>query len=117
MPPLIRRYNRAAPAALNAFALATDQVSTQTFTRLPGPNTLLDILSSPDPAALLYEIRLLKEFIETGRSFFSESLNPGSAGRVAVGPINLSPANYAFNVAQTSGALTAYNFIVKYASG
>lgn len=117
MPPLIRRYTRAAPAALNTFALATDNYSSLTFTKIPTQNVILDVINSPDPAALTYEIRLLKEFQETARSFFSEQLNPASAGRVAVGPIGISPANYAYNVQQTAGALTAYSFAVKYAAG
>ena len=117
MPPLIRRYTRAVPAALDVFVNATDDVTSLSFTRIPSPNSILDILNDPDPAALRYEIRLQKEGIETGRGFFTTSLNPASAGRVAVGPINISPANYMYAVAQRAGALTATSFIVKYATG
>ena len=118
MPPLIRQYNVAAPAALNTFAFATDDVTSLTFTRIPTQNQLLDMLNNPDPAAgLTYTIELMKEGISTGRRFMSASLSPASAGRIAVGPIGLSPANYNYNVAQTAGALTATKFIVKYAAG
>lgn len=115
-PPLIRQFDAAAPAALNVFAPSTDDVTKLTFLKTP-QNTILDILSNPDPGALTYTIELAKEFIPTGRRFMSSSLNPASAGRVAVGPIPISAANWAFLVAQTAGALTAYNFIVKFANG
>ena len=118
MPPLLRTYTRAAPAALNTFALATDDVTGLTFTRIPNQNAILDMVNSPDPAAgLIYTIELQKEGISTGRRFRTTSLSAASAGRVAVGPVGLSPANYNYSVAQTLGALTATTFEVKYAAG
>lgn len=116
MPPILRQYNRAAPAALNTFALATDAFSGLTFTNVPRPNTILDAVNQPDPAAgLLYEIRLQKNFQDMATPLFSSGLSAASAGRVAIGPINISPANWSYNVQQTLGALTAYSFAVKYA--
>lgn len=106
------------PLALDAFLNATDDITAQAFARIPNPNAIQDIVSDPNPAAgVRYEIQLTKEGIQTGRGFFSGSLNPDSAGRMAVGPINLSPANYYYSVAQRLGALTAYSFLVKYAAG
>lgn len=111
--PIFRRWTRAAPGALDVFALATDDITALGFYTLGGNNSIIDIVSDPDPGALRYEIRLFKNGIDTGRSWFSSSLNPGSAGRVAVGPVDISPGNIAFNVAQRAGALTAYSFVVK----
>lgn len=82
MPPLTRRYTRAAPGALDVFANATDDITAQAFARIPAPNSILDMLNDPDPAAgLRYEIQLLKEGIQTGRGFFTNSMSAASAGR------------------------------------
>lgn len=114
--PIIKRFNRAAPAALNAFAPATDQETGLTFLRINGSNVLLDVVNSPDPAAgLTYQINIWKNGIDTGRRIFSEAISAASAGRMTVGAIGLSQGDYYFQVAQTAGALTAYNFIVKLA--
>lgn len=113
--PIFRRWTRAAPAALDAFALATDDLTTpQTFYALAGTRDLQDIVSDPDPAALRYEIRLLKNGIDTGRAWFSQGLNAGSAGRVAIGPVTIGAGNVGFSVAQRAGALTAYSFVTKF---
>lgn len=118
MPPLIRRYTRAAPAALNTFAFATDDVTALTFTRIPAPNQILDMVNDPDPAAgLTYIIEVTKEGVPTGRRIPTTGISPASAGRIAVGPVGLSPANYGYSVAQSAGALTATSFVVKYANG
>ena len=111
--PLFRRWTRALPAALDTFALSTDDITALGFYTLAGTRELQDIVSDPDPAALRYEIRLLKNGIDTGRAWFSQGLNPASAGRVAIGPVPISAGNIAFSVAQRAGALTAYSFVTK----
>lgn len=117
MPPLIRRFTRVLPLALNAFVLATDDETALTFIRITSNNAILDVLSSPQPAAgVNYVIHVWKNGIDTGRRFYSEQLDPASAGRIAVGPIGLSPGDYFFNVAQTLGVLAAYSFVVKLAN-
>ena len=113
---LIRRFTRAAPGALNVFAFATDDVTGLTFIRVSSNNAILDIVNDPDPAGgLNYQIRILKNTIDTGRYFSTFSLSPLSAGRVAVGPIALSAGDYYFSVAQTLGGVAATSFLVKFA--
>jgi len=114
--PIFRRWTRAAPAALDTFALATDDITALGFYSTTRTITMQDMVSDPAPAAgIRYEIRLLKNGIPTGRSWFSASLDPASAGRVAIGPIDiLGPTNINFDVAQRAGALAAYNFLTKF---
>lgn len=112
--PVTRRLTRAAPAALNAFLLCTDQETGLTFIRVNGGNAIIDVVNSPDPAAgLTYEIRILKNGIDTGRRIFSETVSAASAGRMRY-QIQLSQGDYSFSVAQTLGALTAYSFAVTF---
>jgi hypothetical protein len=112
--PIFRRFTRAAPAALSTYAFATDDVTGLTFYNLTTANQILDMVSDPAPAAgVAYEIALFKNGVDTGRHFFSRSLDPASAGRVAVGPVDLAPGQIGFNVQQTLGALAAYSFVVK----
>lgn len=111
--PIFRRWTRAAPAALDVFAFATDDITAETNYLLSQVTELQDLVSDPDPGALRYEIRLFKNGIDSGRAFFSQGLNPASAGRVAIGPVRMSPGKLSFSVAQRSGALTAYSFVTK----
>jgi len=113
--PIWRRFTRAAPGALNVFAFATDDITTLTFYRVQDNNTILDVLSDPAPGAgVAYQIDIWKNGIATGRSLFSRTLDPASAGRAAVGPIDIvGPADVGFQVSQVLGALAAYNFVVK----
>jgi hypothetical protein len=115
--PIIRRFTRAAPGALNVFAFATDDETALTFVRISKNNTMLDVVSAPQPAAgINYTIQLWKNGVDTGRRFYSVTIDPASAGRIAVGPISLSAGDYYFNVSQTLGALAAYSFIIKLAT-
>lgn len=114
--PIFRRWTRAAPGALDVFALATDDITAETNYLLSEMTDLQDLVSDPDPGALRYEIRLFKNGIDSGRAFFSQGLNPGSAGRVAVGPLRMKPGKVSFSVAQRAGALTAYSFVSKFSN-
>ena len=116
--PLQRRMTRAAPGALNVFALATDDITALTFHQMTKSNALLDLYSAPAPAATVqYEVRMLANGIEVGPAAFSIASDPASAGRAAIGPININGnSQIAYNVSQTLGALAAYNFVVKYAN-
>lgn len=116
--PIMRRYTRAAPAALNVDALAIDDETALTVQQLNQPNAVLDMFSAPQPAAgVNYEIRLIKNNVQTGRTFYSVAMDPASAGRSAVGPIDLTAGQYAYAVRQVLGALAAYSFVVKYNNG
>lgn len=115
-PPAIRRFTRAAPGALNVFAFATDDETGLTFVRITGQNAILDMAVAPANAAgINHVINIVKNGVDTGRRVYTVTIDPASAGRVAVGPILLSPGDYYFNVSQTLGALTAVSFIVKFA--
>lgn len=116
--PIMRRYTRAAPGALNVDALATDDETGLGVQQLNRPNIILDLFSAPQPGAgVNYEIRLLKNNIQTGRTFYSVASDPGSAGRANVGPIALAAGQIAYQVRQVLGALAAYSFVVKYSNG
>lgn len=115
--PQQRRYTRALPGALNVDAAATDDDSGQAFQMINQDNEILDIFSDPAPGAgILYQIRLLKNNVQTGRTYFSGALNTASAGRSDIGPVALSPGQISYMVRQTLGALAIYNFVVKYSS-
>lgn len=78
---------------------------------------IVDMASAPQNAAgINYVINIWKNGVDTGKRAYSVTMDPASAGRVALGPLNLSPGDYYFQVAQTLGALTAYSFIVKFAA-
>lgn len=112
--PIFRRWTRAAPGALDVFAFASDDVTALTFYNLAVNNQILDIVSDPAPGAgVAYEIALFKNGLDTGRHWFSRTLDPASAGRVAIGPVDIAAGQMQFNVAQRLGALAAYNFVTK----
>lgn len=113
--PVMRRFTLAAPAALNAFAASTDDISGQTFYEIAQALDLLDLFNDPDPAAgLRYEFRAFKNGFDTGRSFFSNSLSTASAGRAAIGPVTVTPGQLQFQGAQRAGALTATSIVAKF---
>jgi len=116
--PIMRRYTRILPVSLNTDILATDDETLQGVQQLNRGNNILDIFSAPQPAAgVNYEIRLMKNNIQTGRTFYSVAMDPASAGRSNVGPIALASGQIAYQVRQVLGALTAYSFVVKYSNG
>lgn len=79
-------------------------------------NQLQDLVSDPAPGAgVRYEIHMMKNGIENGRNFFSDGLNPASAGRVAVGPVDLIAGKLQFNTTQRAGAQAAYSYVMKLA--
>ena len=121
--PLMRAYNAVAPAALNQFALATDNITGLTVQQLNRDNVILDFVDNPANAAgIEHEARLLVNGLEAGVTFFATASDPASAGRVVSGPIPITVGaaaggkQLAYNVTQTTAALTAFPFIVKYAN-
>ena len=118
--PLMRAYNAVAPAALNQFALATDNITGLTVQQLNRDNVILDFVDNPANAAgIEHEARLLVNGLEAGVTFFATASDPASAGRVVSGPIPITVGSMAggkqlaYNVTQTTGALSAFPFIEK----
>ena len=121
--PIMRLYNTAAPAALGTFALATDSVTGLSVQQLNKDNAIIDFVNSPDNAAgITHQARLLVNNLEAGPTFFSSNSSSASAGRTVPGPLPISVAGasggkqLSYNVSQQAGALSTYNFIVKYAN-
>jgi len=111
--------------ALSVFGLATDDITNLTITQLNRSNTVLDEVSNPQPTGgEIYQDRLLINGLETGVTFFSNSSDPASAGRVVPGPIPIEVGGaaggkqVAYNCGQTTiGAGAAgYTFLIKYAN-
>jgi len=122
--PLMRSYTTPG-LALNVFGLATDDITNLTITQLNRSNVVLDEVSNPQPATgEIYQDRLLINGLETGVTFFSNSSDPASAGRVVPGPIPIEVGGaaggkqVAYNCGQTTigGGAAAYTFLIKYAN-
>ena len=78
--PIMRAYTFAAPAAINTFALATDDVTGLSVQQLNKDNAIIDYVNSPDPAgAAAYQVRLLVNNLEAGPAFFSSNSSSASA--------------------------------------
>lgn len=117
--PRVRRFT-CATAAVNTYGWATDDQTALQELPIPIANTILDIINAPNPtgvgtrAEARQELELWKDSMPTGRYFYSDMLNAASAGRMAVGPINIKPGKISFryrHLAATS--LEAYSFIIK----
>jgi len=111
--------------ALNVFGLATDDITQLTITQLNRSNMILDSVSNPQPATgEIYQDRVLINGLESGVTFFSNSSDPGSSGRIVPGPVPIEVGGaaggkqVAFNCGQTTigGGAAAYSFLVKYAN-
>jgi len=111
--------------ALNVFGLATDDITQLTITQLNRSNVVLDEVSNPQPTGgEIYQDRLLINGLETGVTFFSNSSDPASAGRVVPGPIPIEVGGaaggkqVAYNCGQTTigAGAAAYTFLIKYAN-
>ena len=122
--PLMRSYTtQTSPVALGVFCLATDDITGLTITQLNRSNVILDEVSNPIPVAGdTYQDRLLINGLETGVTFFSNSSDPNSAGRVVPGPIPIQVGGsaggkqIAYNCAQTAGVAANMTFLIKYAN-
>jgi len=115
-----RRYTTAVPAALNAETIVTDDRTTDAVQTLNRQNSILDIFNDPDPAAgLRYSFRLLKNGVDTGRDYFSDSLSTASEGRSKIPEpgILLEPGQVQWFALQRAGALTATSFVVVFRNG
>ena len=123
--PIMRQYTRAAPAAINVFALATDDVTGLSVQQLNKDNSLVDFVNAVNPAGTAqYQTRLFINNLEAGPTFFSSNSNSGSAGRTIPGPLPISVQGnsggkqLSYSTAHTilGGGVAAYQFIIKYAN-
>jgi len=97
MEPIQRLMANNAIGAVGTPQLLNDQVTGLTFIQMNIPNTILDMYNSvvgvnaPDPiVGNNYQDVLQKNSISTGRTFFTSAMSVTSAGRAAVGPVNLA---------------------------
>ena len=97
MEPIQRLMANNNVGAVGTPQLLNDQVTGLTFIQMNVPNTILDMYNSvvganaPDPiVGNNYQDVLQKNSISTGRTFFTSAMSVTSAGRAAVGPVNLA---------------------------
>ena len=123
--PIMRQYTRVAPAAINVFALATDDVTGLSVQQLNKDNSIIDYVNAVQPLTTVqFQTRLFINNLEAGPTFFSSNSDPASAGRTVPGPLNIAVGGasggkqLSYSSAQTilGGGLQAYQFIVKYAN-
>ena len=123
--PIMRQYTRAAPGAINVFALATDDVTGLSVQQLNKDNAIIDYVNAVQPLTTVqFQTRLFINNLEAGPTFFSSNSNSNSAGRTVPGPLLVSVGGasggkqLSYSSAQTilGGGLQAYQFIVKYAN-
>ena len=117
--PSIKRFTRAAPTALSTFALMTDDDTGLTYIQITKPNKILDVTNDPDTTSTeRFMIKIEKGGVDTGRRLYTDSMKAGSAGRMAVGPIDVTPGQLFFRCAQygTVAGVEAYSMIIKFAA-
>ena len=113
----VQRTYLGTPAALNAPVFMVDQQTLQNNFLTLTPNVLQDVVNNPDPAAgLLYSFTLVKNGNATAVRAFSSAISPTTAGRVPIGPVNMSSGSYQWQLTQTAGAVTATTILVRYGS-
>jgi len=113
--PIFRRLSKPNAGTLNVQELMTDDVTGLTFVNITRPNSIIDMFNDPTIAGQRYTFELFKNSISTGRNFFSSSLDTASAGRTAVGPVDLSPAQYQMGATQTAGTAVVTSIVLKFA--
>lgn len=113
--PRIRRFTTPY-GAINTYVFATDDITGIPEVALPQGSVILDIVDDARVAGFAgVELELYKDGNPTGRYFFSRSLNPTTAGRIAVGPIAIGPGRISFRARHTAAtSLADYSFLVKF---
>ena len=113
----VQRTYLGTPVALNAPVFMVDQQTLQNNFLTLTPNVLKEVVNNPDPAAgLLYQFTLVKNGNATAVRAFSSAISPTTAGRVPIGPVNMSSGSYQWQVTQTAGSATATTILVRYGS-
>jgi len=113
--PIFRRYTKPNAGTVDVQELSTDDVTGLTFTNITRSNVILDGFNDPTLSGQTYTYELFKNSISTGRNLFSSAMDTASAGRTAIGPISLNPAQYQWGITQTAGTAIATSFVIKYA--
>ena len=121
----MRQYTFAAPAAINQFALATDDVTGLSVQQLNKDNAIIDYVNAIDPpTGEQFQAQLFINNLQSGPTFFSTNSSSASAGRTVPGPLPISVSGAAggkqlsYNVGQTvlGAGVLGYQFIVKYSN-
>ncbi|MDE2937569.1 MAG: hypothetical protein OXR67_01415 [Chloroflexota bacterium] len=112
--PIVRRFS--VPAGTQGqFRTAVDAETGETFFNLARDNTILDVVNLSSATVANQVIYMKKNGSQTPIRIYSESISPSTAGRVAYGPIEMTPGQYQLQVLQTDGTAAAYAFLVKFA--
>ncbi len=127
MEPIQRLMANNNVGAVGTPQLLNDQVTGLTFIQMNIPNTILDMYNSvvgvnaPDPiVGNNYQDVLQKNSISTGRTFFTSAMSVTSAGRAAVGPVNLASGQLQMeSTLGVGGVATALDnaIVVKFRNG
>lgn len=112
--PTQRLFNGAA-GTNNVVGVMTDSETNLTALTLTQPNKILDAVYKSIPSNSSVEFYIYKNSTQTPIRFYSETINPAQAGRVAVGPINLGPGLYQFYSKQTAGTAGAKSLLIVFA--
>ena len=127
MEPIQRLMANNAVGAVGTPQLLNDQVTGLTFIQMNIPNTILDMYNSvvgvnaPDPiVGNNYQDVLQKNSISTGRTFFTSAMSVTSAGRAAVGPVNLASGQLQMESTLQAGGVATVNdnaIVIKFRNG
>ena len=87
----MRQYTFAAPAAINQFALATDDVTGLSVQQLNKDNAIIDYVNAIDPpTGEQFQSQLFINNLQSGPTFFSTNSSSASAGLLGNGISNVT---------------------------
>ena len=113
--PILRRFSTTDAGTVNTPQFAEDDETEEKSFLISDNNILLDAVNDPDPATgARYTISIFKAGDQTPTRIYSSGISPSTAGRVAVGPINMSPGKYQVSVKQTAGTAATYSCVLKF---
>lgn len=112
--PKIKRFTTVAQL-VNIPAFALEDETGIAEIAIPQGAVILDIVDDARVAGYPgYMIELYKDGNPTSRRFYSRSLNPTTAGRIAVGPIAITAGRISFRCTPTlATSVGDYSFLVK----
>jgi len=73
------------------------------------PNAIIDVVNEKDPSSVEVEIQVWKNGKDTGLRFYTTTMSPSSAGRVAPGRIDLDPGQFQIKAKLIANNLGAGN--------